>query len=178
MQLGPRKTIWRVLLAAWTWSQCSSTPCSVCCFFSNCISYNSQKNNPKNYSKLKLIYKCWITQKSKFHVFVSLWIHVLSLLCVAHTPDNTFLGFVVQHQLSSQETEQLKSTTRQNQALVYGKHAKFWEVTADTRNQSPFFTVYSLFQLILFVKFLWLQSTLNLPPSYRSIPTGHTLGWN
>lgn len=44
-----------------------------------------------------------------------------------HTPDNTFLGFVVQHQLSSQETEQLKSIARQNQALVYGKHAKFWE---------------------------------------------------
>ncbi|XP_074551428.1 alpha-1,6-mannosylglycoprotein 6-beta-N-acetylglucosaminyltransferase A-like [Halichoeres trimaculatus] len=44
-----------------------------------------------------------------------------------HTPDNTFLGFVVQQQLTSQETEQLKSITRQNQALVYGKHAKFWE---------------------------------------------------
>ncbi|XP_039673109.1 alpha-1,6-mannosylglycoprotein 6-beta-N-acetylglucosaminyltransferase A-like [Perca fluviatilis] len=44
-----------------------------------------------------------------------------------HTPDNTFLGFVVQHQRSSEETERLKSTTRQNQALVYGKRATFWE---------------------------------------------------
>ncbi|XP_013880322.1 alpha-1,6-mannosylglycoprotein 6-beta-N-acetylglucosaminyltransferase A [Austrofundulus limnaeus] len=43
-----------------------------------------------------------------------------------HTPDNTFLGFVVQHQLSSEEHEQLRSTTRQNQALVYGKRASFW----------------------------------------------------
>ncbi|XP_068592783.1 alpha-1,6-mannosylglycoprotein 6-beta-N-acetylglucosaminyltransferase A-like [Cebidichthys violaceus] len=44
-----------------------------------------------------------------------------------HTPDNTFLGFVVQHHLSAEETEQLNSTRRQNQALVYGKRAKFWE---------------------------------------------------
>ncbi|KAM9346889.1 alpha-1,6-mannosylglycoprotein 6-beta-N-acetylglucosaminyltransferase A-like [Symphorus nematophorus] len=44
-----------------------------------------------------------------------------------HTPDNTFLGFVVQRQLSSEETERLHSTRRQNQALVYGKRAKFWE---------------------------------------------------
>ncbi|KAM6979069.1 alpha-1,6-mannosylglycoprotein 6-beta-N-acetylglucosaminyltransferase A-like isoform 1-T2 [Tautogolabrus adspersus] len=44
-----------------------------------------------------------------------------------HTPDNTFLGFVVQHQLSDNQTEQLKSTTRQNKALVYGKSATFWE---------------------------------------------------
>ncbi|XP_040004991.1 alpha-1,6-mannosylglycoprotein 6-beta-N-acetylglucosaminyltransferase A-like [Xiphias gladius] len=44
-----------------------------------------------------------------------------------HTPDNTFLGFVVQHQLNSGETELLKSTKRQNQALVYGKNAKFWK---------------------------------------------------
>ncbi|XP_035532727.1 alpha-1,6-mannosylglycoprotein 6-beta-N-acetylglucosaminyltransferase A-like [Morone saxatilis] len=44
-----------------------------------------------------------------------------------HTPDNTFLGFVVQHQLSSEETEQLKSIRRQNQALVYGKRANFWQ---------------------------------------------------
>uniref|UniRef100_G3NBW4 alpha-1,6-mannosyl-glycoprotein 6-beta-N-acetylglucosaminyltransferase n=1 Tax=Gasterosteus aculeatus TaxID=69293 RepID=G3NBW4_GASAC len=44
-----------------------------------------------------------------------------------HTPDNTFLGFVVQHQLSAKETERLNSTKRQNQALVYGKRHTFWE---------------------------------------------------
>uniref|UniRef100_A0A8C4F764 alpha-1,6-mannosyl-glycoprotein 6-beta-N-acetylglucosaminyltransferase n=1 Tax=Dicentrarchus labrax TaxID=13489 RepID=A0A8C4F764_DICLA len=44
-----------------------------------------------------------------------------------HTPDNTFLGFVVQHQLSSEETERLKSIRRKNQALVYGKRADFWQ---------------------------------------------------
>ncbi|XP_068592036.1 alpha-1,6-mannosylglycoprotein 6-beta-N-acetylglucosaminyltransferase A-like [Cebidichthys violaceus] len=44
-----------------------------------------------------------------------------------HTPDNTFLGFVVQHHLRAEETEQLNSTRRQNQAVVYGKRATFWE---------------------------------------------------
>ncbi|CAJ1078832.1 alpha-1%2C6-mannosylglycoprotein 6-beta-N-acetylglucosaminyltransferase A-like [Xyrichtys novacula] len=44
-----------------------------------------------------------------------------------HTPDNTFLGFVVQHPLSNEETEQLQSIPRQNQALVYGKSANFWK---------------------------------------------------
>ncbi|XP_047456144.1 alpha-1,6-mannosylglycoprotein 6-beta-N-acetylglucosaminyltransferase A-like isoform X1 [Mugil cephalus] len=44
-----------------------------------------------------------------------------------HTPDNTFVGFVVQHQLTSEEIKRLNSTRRQNQALVYGKSAKFWE---------------------------------------------------
>ncbi|XP_071328726.1 alpha-1,6-mannosylglycoprotein 6-beta-N-acetylglucosaminyltransferase A-like [Trachinotus anak] len=44
-----------------------------------------------------------------------------------HTPDNTFLGFVVQHHLNSEESEQIKSTKRREQALVYGKRAKFWE---------------------------------------------------
>lgn len=62
----------------------------------------------------------------------------LSLMCIlllwaAHTPDNTFLGFVVQHQLNSGETELLKSTKRQNQALVYGKNAKFWKVKIGRR---------------------------------------------
>ncbi|XP_029315211.1 alpha-1,6-mannosylglycoprotein 6-beta-N-acetylglucosaminyltransferase A-like [Cottoperca gobio] len=44
-----------------------------------------------------------------------------------HTPDNTFLGFVVQHQRSSEEAEQLESTRRLNQALVYGKRQTFWK---------------------------------------------------
>ncbi|MED6243460.1 hypothetical protein ATANTOWER_020562, partial [Ataeniobius toweri] len=44
-----------------------------------------------------------------------------------HTPDNTFLGFVVQHQLSMEENEKLKSTQRSNQALIYGKSATFWQ---------------------------------------------------
>ncbi|KAI9536006.1 hypothetical protein NQZ68_038413 [Dissostichus eleginoides] len=44
-----------------------------------------------------------------------------------HTPDNTFLGFVVQNQLMSEQSELFKSNKRQNQALVYGKRAEFWK---------------------------------------------------
>ncbi|XP_058479414.1 alpha-1,6-mannosylglycoprotein 6-beta-N-acetylglucosaminyltransferase A-like isoform X2 [Solea solea] len=43
-----------------------------------------------------------------------------------HTPDNTFLGFVVQDHLSSKSTAQFNSIRRKNQALIYGKNAKFW----------------------------------------------------
>lgn len=46
----------------------------------------------------------------------------------AHTPDNTFLGFVVQPHLSAKENEQLQSISRKKQALVYGKRAEFWQV--------------------------------------------------
>ncbi|XP_028249403.1 alpha-1,6-mannosylglycoprotein 6-beta-N-acetylglucosaminyltransferase A-like [Parambassis ranga] len=48
-----------------------------------------------------------------------------------HTPDNTFLGFVVQSTQSPEETEGLKSIKRQNQALVYGKRAEFWKGKTD-----------------------------------------------
>uniref|UniRef100_A0A3Q3W5T0 alpha-1,6-mannosyl-glycoprotein 6-beta-N-acetylglucosaminyltransferase n=1 Tax=Mola mola TaxID=94237 RepID=A0A3Q3W5T0_MOLML len=44
-----------------------------------------------------------------------------------HTPDNTFLGFVVQPHLSAKENDRLKSITRKKQALVYGKRAEFWQ---------------------------------------------------
>ncbi|KAM4608651.1 alpha-1,6-mannosylglycoprotein 6-beta-N-acetylglucosaminyltransferase A-like [Polymixia lowei] len=44
-----------------------------------------------------------------------------------HTPDNTFLGFVVEQPLSSEEAQRLQSTKRNNQALVYGKKAEFWK---------------------------------------------------
>uniref|UniRef100_A0A3Q2EHZ5 alpha-1,6-mannosyl-glycoprotein 6-beta-N-acetylglucosaminyltransferase n=2 Tax=Cyprinodon variegatus TaxID=28743 RepID=A0A3Q2EHZ5_CYPVA len=44
-----------------------------------------------------------------------------------HTPDNTFLGFVVQHQLNQEDDKKLSSTQKKNQALVYGKSATFWQ---------------------------------------------------
>lgn len=106
-QPGPNSTTWQVILAAWTWPQCSSTPCFVCFLF----------------LVQHLIFNILlIDQKSRL---LSMYL----LLWAAHTPDNTFLGFVVQHQLSSEERRQLESTKRQNQALVYGKRATFWKVT-------------------------------------------------
>ncbi|TWW80541.1 Alpha-1,6-mannosylglycoprotein 6-beta-N-acetylglucosaminyltransferase A [Takifugu flavidus] len=44
-----------------------------------------------------------------------------------HTPDNTFLGFVVQPHWSDEENKKLESIKRKNQALVYGKRASFWK---------------------------------------------------
>lgn len=46
----------------------------------------------------------------------------------AHSPDNTFLGFVVQPHWSDEEIKKLKSIKRKKQALVYGKRASFWKV--------------------------------------------------
>ncbi|XP_029385713.1 alpha-1,6-mannosylglycoprotein 6-beta-N-acetylglucosaminyltransferase A-like isoform X2 [Echeneis naucrates] len=44
-----------------------------------------------------------------------------------HTPDNTFLGFVVEHYMTSEEKKQIRSSQRKQQALVYGKRAMFWK---------------------------------------------------
>lgn len=41
----------------------------------------------------------------------------------AHSPDNTFLGFVVENHISP--AEELK---KKNIALVYGKHVNMWQV--------------------------------------------------
>ncbi|XP_059199284.1 alpha-1,6-mannosylglycoprotein 6-beta-N-acetylglucosaminyltransferase A-like [Centropristis striata] len=48
-----------------------------------------------------------------------------------HTPDNTFLGFVVQSPLNSEQTTELKSYERKKQALVYGKRSTFWKGKRD-----------------------------------------------
>ncbi len=44
----------------------------------------------------------------------------------AHSPDNSFMGFVVK------ESEFLKHnlTSKKNQVLVYGKQPDMWKVTA------------------------------------------------
>lgn len=52
----------------------------------------------------------------------------------AHTPDNTFLGFVVEPHWSYEENKRLESIQRKNQALVYGKRAKFWKVKIAVSN--------------------------------------------
>lgn len=57
-----------------------------------------------------------------------IYVHMLFAFRTAHTPDNTFLGFVVQPHLSAKENERLQSISRKKQALVYGKRAEFWQV--------------------------------------------------
>ena len=60
-----------------------------------------------------------LRQGENLQLFVSV------LFVIAHSPDNTFLGFVVNAQ------PPLKTTTksrREAKALVYGKHYKMWMV--------------------------------------------------
>ena len=50
---------------------------------------------------------------------------LLFLSVVAHSPDNTFLGFVVNAQ---PPLKTATKTRRKAKALVYGKHYKMWKV--------------------------------------------------
>lgn len=47
----------------------------------------------------------------------------------AHTPDNSFLGFVVEQYLNSSDIKHFNVIKRQNQSLVYGKVDNFWKVS-------------------------------------------------
>uniref|UniRef100_S4RE96 alpha-1,6-mannosyl-glycoprotein 6-beta-N-acetylglucosaminyltransferase n=1 Tax=Petromyzon marinus TaxID=7757 RepID=S4RE96_PETMA len=44
-----------------------------------------------------------------------------------HTPDNSFLGFVVEQHLNSSDAAHMEDVKRQNQSLVYGKVDNFWK---------------------------------------------------
>uniref|UniRef100_A0A3Q2PVH0 alpha-1,6-mannosyl-glycoprotein 6-beta-N-acetylglucosaminyltransferase n=1 Tax=Fundulus heteroclitus TaxID=8078 RepID=A0A3Q2PVH0_FUNHE len=44
-----------------------------------------------------------------------------------HTPDNSFLGFVVEQHLNSSDIKHIDDIKRQNQSLVYGKVDNFWK---------------------------------------------------
>ncbi|XP_038607466.1 alpha-1,6-mannosylglycoprotein 6-beta-N-acetylglucosaminyltransferase A [Tachyglossus aculeatus] len=44
-----------------------------------------------------------------------------------HTPDNSFLGFVVEQHLNSSDIRHINDIKRQNQSLVYGKVDNFWK---------------------------------------------------
>ncbi|KAM9304771.1 alpha-1,6-mannosylglycoprotein 6-beta-N-acetylglucosaminyltransferase A [Gastrophryne carolinensis] len=44
-----------------------------------------------------------------------------------HTPDNSFLGFVVEQHLNTSDIRHMNDIKRQNQSLVYGKVDDFWK---------------------------------------------------
>lgn len=54
--------------------------------------------------------------------------NVFSRLSAAHTPDNSFLGFVVEQHLNASDIKHIDDIKRQNQSLVYGKVDNFWKV--------------------------------------------------
>nr|XP_009508489.1 PREDICTED: alpha-1,6-mannosylglycoprotein 6-beta-N-acetylglucosaminyltransferase A [Phalacrocorax carbo] len=45
-----------------------------------------------------------------------------------HTPDNSFLGFVVEQHLNASDIRHINDIKRQNQSLVYGKVDNFWKL--------------------------------------------------
>lgn len=45
---------------------------------------------------------------------------------IAHSPDNSFMGFVVDHYLDSVNTDVMKA--KKDQAVVYGKAEYMWQV--------------------------------------------------
>lgn len=59
------------------------------------------------------------------------------IAAAAHTPDNSFLGFVVEQHLNASDIKHIDDIKRQNQSLVYGKVDNFWKVNVPDR-----FTIY------------------------------------
>lgn len=50
-------------------------------------------------------------------------------LAAAHTPDNSFMGFVSE-ELNETEKQVIKSGKASNMAVVYGKEASIWKVSS------------------------------------------------
>lgn len=55
-----------------------------------------------------------------------LFLFVILCIFVAHTPDNSFMGFVVEQHLKDPV---LPSINKKNQAVVYGKNELMWKVS-------------------------------------------------
>ncbi len=68
---------------------------------------------------------------SLFDIIVILWLWLNHLMCeylfAAHSPDNSFMGFVVESHIN--DTAETRSIVRKNQALVYGKAEYMWQVS-------------------------------------------------
>ncbi|XP_051873036.1 alpha-1,6-mannosylglycoprotein 6-beta-N-acetylglucosaminyltransferase A-like isoform X2 [Pristis pectinata] len=74
----------------------------------NHAEYVKKKNHGSPWGKLNLI------PKQFYNMF-------------PHTPDNSFLGFVVEEYFNENHTALLNKITRTNKALVYGKLADYWK---------------------------------------------------
>lgn len=62
--------------------------------------------------------KLWSRGPSCVHLF---------LVSAAHTPDNSFMGFVSE-ELNQTERQRIKSSKVSSMAVVYGKEASIWKV--------------------------------------------------
>ena len=52
-------------------------------------------------------------------------------VCAAHTPDNSFMGFVSE-ELNETEKRNIQQNKVNNMAVVYGKEASMWKVYTRT----------------------------------------------
>lgn len=60
--------------------------------------------------------------------FVTLFCQLLCLFLAAHTPDNSFMGFVAE-ELNETERLNIQRNKVNNMAVVYGKEASMWKVS-------------------------------------------------
>lgn len=72
-------------------------------------------------------FKVRLFQEILFDLVVCKYLFVF-IAVVAHTPDNSFLGFVVEQHLNASDIKHIDDIKRQNQSLVYGKVDNFWKV--------------------------------------------------
>lgn len=57
-------------------------------------------------------------------------------LAAAHTPDNSFMGFVSE-ELNETEKELIRGGKASNMAVVYGKEASIWKVSSAAVRRGP-----------------------------------------
>lgn len=67
----------------------------------------------------------------------------------AHTPDNSFLGFVVEQHLNASDIKHIDDIKRQNQSLVYGKVDNFWKVL------KSFLHLHTIYIFTLWNMYIW-----------------------
>lgn len=59
---------------------------------------------------------------------------------LAHTPDNSFMGFVSE-ELNETEKRSIQQNKVSNMAVVYGKEASMWKVSTHTANTHTYNTL-------------------------------------
>lgn len=87
---------------------------------SGCVHHRERTHS---YTKVKCARK-----KQTLHLYLLYFCIYGCFFFAAHTPDNSFLGFVVEQHLNASDIKHIDDIKRQNQSLVYGKVDNFWKV--------------------------------------------------
>lgn len=79
--------------------------------------------------------RCKNTIEANCYYALSIWLFSRFTYCfLAHSPDNSFMGFVVEQHLNDSDVKGIK---RENWALVYGKNDYMYEVSWYTYHIAP-----------------------------------------